>query len=234
MPDAPPRWIDYLPLDDLKPAPRNPKQHDQAGISASLARFGVIEVQVMDERTGRLVSGHGRLDSYRAARDAGDDPPEGVDVNDDGVWLVPVLRGWKSRNRQEADAALVSVNRLIELGGWEDAALAAGLVTVAATPSGFVGVGFAKTDLDRLHASLSRGGAELGESLNDKAVGYAGSGVRSFVLDYPVAEYERVSRLAVELRRHHSHPTNSDLAADLVARACAAHGVVLGGIEAPA
>jgi hypothetical protein len=230
--DAPPRWLEYLDLDSLKPAPRNPKAHDAAGIGASVARFGVIEVQVMDERTGRLVSGHGRLDAYKAARDGGEDAPEGVRVDGD-TWMVPVLRGWRSKNRQDADAALIGVNRLIELGGWNQDELVGSLTTVASTPAGFVGVGFGQTDLDKFAAALGRGGAGVGDSIGDKAAGYAGSGVRSFVLDYPVVTFDRLSRLAVELRRHYGHATNGVLAADLVERACAAHGVVLGG-EVPA
>lgn len=229
MPDeTPPRWIEYLPLDSLKPAPRNPKLHD-SGIGASVARFGVIEPQVMDERTGRLVSGHGRLDAYKTARDAGEDPPDGVQVNDDGAWLVPVLRGWRSRSKAEAEAALIAVNRTIEAGGWDVESLAASLGAVAQTSDGFIGVGYQQTDLDRLAGSLSRGDSAVGDSIRDKADGYAGSGIRSFVLDYPVAEYNRVAGLAVELRRHHSHATNGELVADLVARALDANGIVLGG-----
>lgn len=46
-------------------------------------------------------------------------PPEGVKIGDDGVWLVPILRGWTSRSDADAEAYLVAANRLTERGGWD-------------------------------------------------------------------------------------------------------------------
>lgn len=71
----PSRTIDYLPLDEIERATVNPKGHDKVGISASVERFGVVEILVVDERTGRLVSGHGRLDALLAAHAEGTPPP---------------------------------------------------------------------------------------------------------------------------------------------------------------
>jgi ParB-like chromosome segregation protein Spo0J len=59
-----------------------------------MARYGVVEPPVLDERTGRLVAGHGRLEAFAEARAVGLDAPEGVRVNAKGEWLVPVIRGW--------------------------------------------------------------------------------------------------------------------------------------------
>jgi ParB-like chromosome segregation protein Spo0J len=60
------RWIDYVPLDEIAEAHRNPKLHDRRGIRASVTRFGFVEPITIDERTGRLVAGHGRLEQLRA------------------------------------------------------------------------------------------------------------------------------------------------------------------------
>ena len=46
-------------------------------------------------------------------------PPEDVKIGDDGVWLVPILRGWTSRSDADAEAYLVAANRLTERGGWD-------------------------------------------------------------------------------------------------------------------
>lgn len=74
-----PRRLDYLPLRQLSPAEANPKGHDLAEIQASILRFGMIEVAaVLDERTGRLISGHGRLETLSAAEAAGLDLPDGM------------------------------------------------------------------------------------------------------------------------------------------------------------
>src|SRR5205809_5221565 len=85
--------FDYVPLSEVRPAPRNPKAHLGDAIRTSIGRFGVAELPLIDERTGRLVAGHGRIDQLTAMRADGQDPPEGVRVAPDGGWLVPVVRG---------------------------------------------------------------------------------------------------------------------------------------------
>lgn len=129
------RRLDYMPLTEVLEADVNPKRHDGGGIAASLARFGYVEPIALDERTGRLVAGHGRLEQLRALReragktgrghrDGTGGPPDGV-VVEDGQWFVPVVRGWSSADDAEADAYLIASNRLSERGGWDEGALAA-------------------------------------------------------------------------------------------------------------
>src|SRR5438309_327372 len=76
------------------------------------------------DRNGRLVAGHGRVETLQEAKAAGMDAPDGVRVDGDR-WLVPVVRGWASRNDDEASAVLVASNRLTEMATWDDAGLAA-------------------------------------------------------------------------------------------------------------
>ena len=130
MPPDPttPRWTAYMGLDDLLAAPRNPKDHDLPGIGRSIGRFGVIDLITIDERTGRIISGHGRLESITAARDSQAEAPDGVTVSEDGDWLVPVTRGWASKDDDEADSALIALNQLTIVAGWDDALLAPMLV----------------------------------------------------------------------------------------------------------
>lgn len=49
---ADPRRIAYLPLQDLKVDPRNPRTHNEEQIGASIGRFGVLDLITLDERTG--------------------------------------------------------------------------------------------------------------------------------------------------------------------------------------
>lgn len=123
-PARPPRWTEYMALDDVLRAPRNPKNHNAQVIAASMARFGIVELPALDERTGRLVAGHGRLDDWEARRDSGEDPPEGVVTDEAGNWKVPVNRGWASRSDSDAEAYLIVSNRSTELGGWDEGGLA--------------------------------------------------------------------------------------------------------------
>lgn len=123
----------YMPLGQLVPAERNPKLHDLASICESLTRFGWTEPIVLDERTGRMVAGHGRREACIVLKQAGDPPPAGVVPDDDGDWLVPVSRGWESRTDAEAEAYIYASNHLSEIGGWHMRDLAEMLEDVVTT-----------------------------------------------------------------------------------------------------
>lgn len=111
--------IVYTPLDEIAAHPRNPKDHDIGAISQSIGRFGYIAPVIIDERTQLLVAGHGRLDALRAMRGQGQKPPEGVQVDAEGNWRVPVIRGVKFRSDEEVAAYLIADNRLTVGGGVE-------------------------------------------------------------------------------------------------------------------
>lgn len=111
--------VEYQPLDQVKPARRNPKRHDLDTIRASILRHGVADVAgIIDERDGRLVAGHGRLTVLADLHAEGRKPPDGIHLADDGTWLVPILHGTRWRNATEAEAFLLGHNRSTELGGW--------------------------------------------------------------------------------------------------------------------
>ncbi|MBB5234453.1 hypothetical protein [Deinococcus budaensis] len=112
--------IEYLPLDQLARWPGNPKEHADGAIAASIARFGFRDPLAIDETTGRLIAGHGRLSVLERAHAAGSPPPQFVQVREDGMWLVPVTRGGSFGSEDEAAAYLVAHNRTGELGGWND------------------------------------------------------------------------------------------------------------------
>jgi DNA modification methylase len=148
------RRIDHLPLKDLKGNDRNPKSHDLETINASVGRFGVVETIVLDERTGTIISGHGRAETLRRMKQRGETPPDGVMLDEAGEWLVPVVRGWESRSDLEAGAALIALNRTTELGGWVDESLLDLLDELSEVEHGLDGVGFDQDALDELRESL--------------------------------------------------------------------------------
>ena len=147
------RRLELVPLDELRRAPRNPKEHDLEGIGDSIGRFGYAEPILLDERTGRLVAGHGRLDALAAKMAAGQTPPDGI-VSADGRWLVPTVRGWASRSDADAEAYLVASNRLTMAGGWDEAELGEVLADLAGDPANLVGLGYSSDEIDALLASL--------------------------------------------------------------------------------
>lgn len=117
------RWIEYVDLDSITEADRNAKAHNVGGVVASMTAFGHIEPQIIDERTNKLVAGHGRLKAMRSMREEGLDPPRGVVIGDDGRWTVPVVRGWASSSDEEAHAAGIAINQQTIAGGWDIAEL---------------------------------------------------------------------------------------------------------------
>lgn len=153
----PARWTEYMALESLLPNPANPKAHDNDLIDASIGRFGYVEPITLDERTGCLISGHGRRETLIAMRERGESVPEGVTVRDgDGAWLVPVARGWASRTDTEALAALVALNRTTEVGGWEEKALLDLLdqVTEMGGDDALLGVGYDEVAIAGLRSFL--------------------------------------------------------------------------------
>jgi DNA modification methylase len=154
MTDTARRKIEYVDIDSVVPAERNPKRHDIDGVRRSMATLGYIDPVLHDERTGRLVGGHGRIEALQAMRDAGEPPPDGV-VTAGGVWKVPMVRGWASTDDRAADAAVVALNRYVELGGWDNQ----GLVDLLRTlDGGWQAVaGYAPQAISDLEAFLAAG-----------------------------------------------------------------------------
>jgi hypothetical protein len=166
------RRLDYLPLDKIPRAARNAKQHDLPKLRGSVDEFGCVLAGILDDRTGTLVAGHGRLEVLAQMRDQGEQPPEGVHIGDDGQWMVPILRGWSSRSDVQADAYVVADNRLNEIGGWDDRVLAEVLDEIADhNPDLLEITGYTGQDLDDIIALLgiepthkdASGGREFGD-----------------------------------------------------------------------
>jgi hypothetical protein len=151
---SPARRIELMPLDDIPRADRNPKAHDRPKIRASIEKFGCTWAGLLDERTGRLVAGHGRLAVLTDMRSAGVHPPDGV-AERDGEWLIPIVRGWASRSDAEAEAYLIADNRLSEIGGWDHRELAEVLDQIADDNPDLLQVtGYTSEDLADLLASF--------------------------------------------------------------------------------
>jgi hypothetical protein len=157
-------YVDHIALDDVNEADRNPKAHDEAGINRSIGRFGLAELPLMDDRTGKLIAGHGRLEQLRQMRADGQAPPAGVRVAADGTWLMPVIRGWASRSDDEAAAYLIASNRLTERGGWDTYELTEMLAELAEGQLLEL-TGYDQSELAAMEALLR--GPELGDGSDD-------------------------------------------------------------------
>lgn len=151
------RYVTLVDLDELRAkfALRNPKAHNAAGLRTSINEFGFVDLPVIDERTGRVVGGHGRIEDLLGLRAADKPPPErgGVVVRD-GRWLVPTQRGWASKGDDEAHAAGVALNHQGE-GLWDRPDLSSLLADLAGRePTLFAATGFTPEDLADMLQSL--------------------------------------------------------------------------------
>lgn len=147
--------IEYIRLDRVKMPLRNPKGHDEGGISDSFSRFGFVAPAVMNEVTGRLVAGKGRYDALVGKKMRGEAPPRRVKVDEDGMWMMPVVRV-EFENDAEAEAYLLADNRLTELGGMDDEPMLLDmLVDLAAEGEEMLrGIGYDGEDIDELWRRL--------------------------------------------------------------------------------
>jgi len=215
------RTIEYVPLEKVARADVNPKEHDLVLLEDSVTRWGYVEPIVVDERTDKLVAGHGRLDTLLAMKQRGMAPPDGVVVAKDGGWSVPVIRGWSSKDDKEAQAYLLASNRITERGGWDKRAL---VDVLQSLENDLAGVGFDQADVDDLLAKLQeaqdiafenqrRHGAEARDeaTYDEWADRYADSAMRSMVLDYPIKQFERVVELATKARADFGADSNADM-----------------------
>lgn len=147
------RHLEYQRVAELVPAMVNPKGHDPEAIARSISRFGFTDPVIVDERTGRLVGGHGRAAMLADAEAAGLEPPDGITVGPDG-WELPVVRGWSSRDDAEAHALGVALNQTTLAGGFDYQALADLLQSINADDTELVAaLGFPDHDLAVLLAA---------------------------------------------------------------------------------
>jgi hypothetical protein len=153
-----PRRIEYTRLADVKSATANPHTHDIGEIVTSIRKRGFVELPAVDERTCRLVAGHGRIEALQALKKDGAELPRGLKLADDGEWLVPILRGWASKDEADAKAYLVASNRLVELGGWDQEGLDALLVEIAKEggAEALLGTGYDGDDVDKILNDLAK------------------------------------------------------------------------------
>ena len=149
MSEDPQIHIEYVPLAAVQPAARNPKKHSLPDLIASIKRFGFVQPVAMNEETGKLVAGHGRLEALLAMKEAGEPVPARV-VEKNGEWYVPVLRGVSLKDEQEAEAFLVADNRLVELGVFDPTELLAILQDAQKSAGALDGIGFSSVDVDDL------------------------------------------------------------------------------------
>lgn len=156
--------IEFEDLDWLaaRPWPKNSKKHDLGALAEFFAENGFAELPIVDEGTGKMVAGHGRVEKLVAMRAAGEPPPERVQVRK-GKWFVPVIRGMRF---PKPGKHVLASNRGVELGGWDNALLAAALTSIG--KDDLVGTGFGADDFATFMAMDGAGAGSGAGALAEK------------------------------------------------------------------
>ena len=149
--------VEYLPLSEIVEADINPKDHDIGQIYQSIKRFGFTQPIMMNENTGKLLAGHGRLQTLQQMKQGGEKVPTRIKEKD-GEWLVPVLKGISFEDDMEAQAYLIADNRLTELGGWNTGELVDTLQELVEGGFSLDGVGYDFDDLETMVTQIDDSG----------------------------------------------------------------------------
>lgn len=123
----------YVPLDQARLWDDNPKEHELPLIAASIRKHGFRDPMAYDGTLGAFIEGHGRTAALLAMREAGESAPRGIGVHPALGWCVPVMFGVDAQSREAAMAYGIGHNQLTTVGGYDTAALARVMRTVAET-----------------------------------------------------------------------------------------------------
>ena len=146
--------LELMNIDKIHGADKNPKNHDVSSIAASIRRFGFMDFPTINEASGKLVEGHGRIIALKVLKCEGPKtgetwPPTNI-VAKGRQWLCPVVRGQSWASDSEAQAYLLAHNQTNMVSGWDESLLAELLKPIAETDNGLDGLGFDDDYLDDL------------------------------------------------------------------------------------
>jgi len=122
-----PLYIEYMPVDDLvyRLDSSNPKEHDLGLLDVLFTAYGYTSPVLLNETTGLLLAGHGRVERMYARWSLWKDSngtaatiPDRVEVKD-GQWLIPVIRGLHMESTL-AKRYLIADNQATIAGGWNE------------------------------------------------------------------------------------------------------------------
>ena len=165
--------VKYENLDDIIQADTNPKDHDLGVLYQSMKRFGFTNPIIVNESTGKLLAGHGRLQTLQMMRDNGEKAPDRIEVEldtgDETIenWYVPVLYGVSMDNLAEAQAYLIADNRLTELGGWKPMDLMENLSEIIEETGNLDGTGYDLDDVETILGDIERDTFDVSDTISE-------------------------------------------------------------------
>lgn len=126
----------------------NPKDHNIGTIMQSIQRHGFVELPVINDTTGLLVAGHGRIEALQImAKENPTEPPKFVlQEKDTDEWLVPTIHVSFATDA-EAKAYMIASNSTVIDGGWHENKLLDMLMDINNETKNLLGTGFTNQDV---------------------------------------------------------------------------------------
>lgn len=182
-------------VDTVTVHPDNPRRGDLDVIKMSIGQNGFYGELIVQKSTGYIVAGNHR---YMAATELGyrQLPVNVIDVDD-----------------ATAKRILLVDNRSSDLGTYDERSLA-DLLAQVRTDEGLTGTGYDEDDLDDLIATIAgmnTGEMTDGQTPKERQAEYEAAGIRSVVLPFSGANYERVVAKLNALRQDWELSNNSDV-----------------------
>lgn len=113
--------LEYVRLDKLEKWGRNLKRHDIGAIIESIQKYGYKDPMKHEPKLnggkGGIVEGNGRDEALMSMFKENRDAPRGIGIDQDGMWLVPVLFGVDAESQAAAEAYGIDHNNLTLQGG---------------------------------------------------------------------------------------------------------------------
>ena len=188
-----------MPVKEMKPHPKNPRQGDVGAIHQSIEQNGWYGAVVVQKSTGYVLAGNHRLQAA-IAQGADKLPAMVVDVDNETATKI-----------------LLADNRTNDLAAYD----VEGLAGLLEGLTDFDGTGYDGDDLDDLLASLQEvvheeNNVRRHPSLSEYGERYEASATRSVVLDYSLDDFKQVTNDLATLRERLGAANNSDVVKTLV------------------
>jgi len=180
--------VEYREIGEMRKWPHNPKEHDLQALRESMELNGYVDPCVIDERSGKMVSGHGRLELLELMWAKGEKAPERIMVKA-GRWFVPVLRGIPFKDEAAAEKYLLAANRITELGGWNPKFLTE-ILSAYKEPAAFLGTGFSTEDVAKFLTMIK--GDRIEKNTDERKEVFDNATIKQIVLYFPTAQFESV------------------------------------------
>ena len=140
-PPTPQGKLEFLPVADLVPDPRNPRNHDREQIRAiarSIAEFG-FNAPILIDKNRKIIAGHGRWEAAKLL----------------GLRLVPVIR-LEHLTEAQVQAYRLADNQLTDRSTWDDVKVAIQLKELSELAGDFdiEAIGFPLPEFDARIQSL--------------------------------------------------------------------------------